>query len=531
MPATGAMPVSSSSVGPIHLGNDELLPPCEGPAPRPCSTPEAPEGETGATRYRLAPGLDITEGGDGGTLYCLKPLMALRLNRTGLALLSRLMPDKSQTATELAADVSGLSPSEAATFLDTLVARRLLARRPAAPARWPSVQVIVAARGRPAATRACVDSLLALDYPPDRLGIVVVDDASEPPLGPVLAGLPVQLLRLETNVGQSAARNLAAAAAEADLLAFIDNDCTAGPAWLAELVPHLRDPAVAAVGGRVLAPAPSGPVAAYEAARSPLDMGAAPGEVGPREAVAYVPSCNLLVRRDALLAVGGFAADMRVGEDVDLVWRLIDAGGRATYAAAGPVTHDHRVRLGDLLGRRADYAASEAALQQRHPVHGRVLFLPRTVLACLAALALLPVAPLGGLAVLLLVALLVGAEAIGKHRRLARLGVSVPLRRLARPLLRAHGAALYHLGRDVGRYHGLPLLALALLWWPLLPAAALLLLLPPLVDWLRLRPAVSLPVFAGLHGLEMAAYQAGVWRGCLARGRWRPLLPGIRWRR
>ena len=36
----------------------------------------------------------------------------------------------------------------------------------------------------------------------------------------------------------------------------------------------------------------------------------------------YVPTCNLLVRRDAYLAAGGMREDLRFGEDVDLCWRL-----------------------------------------------------------------------------------------------------------------------------------------------------------------------------------------------------------------
>ncbi|MFO1119122.1 MAG: glycosyltransferase [Rhodospirillales bacterium] len=100
------------------------------------------------------------------------------------------------------------------------------------PAVWPSVSIIVAAHGRHAATRACITSLLALDYPGGPCEIIVVDDASEPPLAPALDGLPIRLIRVEQNIGQSAARNRAAADAQGDLLAFIDNDCVAEPDWL-----------------------------------------------------------------------------------------------------------------------------------------------------------------------------------------------------------------------------------------------------------------------------------------------------------
>ncbi len=493
--------------------------------------PPARPAPPGGARYRLPPDMALIPGREGGTLCSLRPLIALRLNAVGTALVSGLSANEGRTAAALAAGVPGLPPPDAAAFLDGLARRRLLVREPAAPAAWPPVCIIIAAHGRPAATRACVVSLLALDYPRDLVEIVVVDDASDPPLAEALGGLPVRLLRLERNVGQSAARNLAAAEAEGELLAFIDNDCSADPGWLRALVPYFDDPDIAVVGGRVVAPPPDGTVAAFEAVRSPLDMGATGAAVGPREAVAYLPTCNLLVRRDVLLALGGFAADMRVGEDVDFVWRVLDGGARAHYAATGDVTHDHRTRLNALLRRRADYGGSEADLDRRHPRHGRVMHLPRTGLAALAALALGPVAwPAAG-ALMLLAVVLVAIELAGKHRRVRRMGLPVPAARLAASVLREHGASLYHLGNDVTRYYGLPLAALALLLPPLLPVVAVLLLVPPACDHRRLKPALSLPAFAGLFWLEMAAYQIGVWRGCLARRRWRPLLPAFRWRR
>jgi mycofactocin glycosyltransferase len=491
----------------------------------------APALARAGVRYRLASQVDvIPDEAGGGMLFSWRPLLALRLNGHGVALVSGLSASQGLTLSEVAARVPEVSPVAAAEFVQDLERRRLLVREPAAPAVWPAVSIIVAAHGRPAATRACVQSLLALDYPGERIEIIVVDDASDPPLDGALADLPVRLLRLEDNIGQSAARNLAAAEAEGALLAFTDNDCVASPGWLRDLVPYFGDPDIAIVGGRVVAPPPTGAVAAFEAVRSPLDMGASRGPVGPREAVAYLPTCNLMVRRDVLLACGGFAAEMRVGEDVDFAWRVLQTGARVHYAAAGTITHDHRARLGALLRRRADYGSSEADLQGRHPRNGRIMHLPRAGLLALAALTAFPVAWPAGAALALLAVGVVMVALIGKQRRLRRLGLAVSSARLGASILREQAAALYHLGHDVTRYYGLPLAALAALWPPLAPATALLMLVPPVCDHRRLKPSLSLAVFIGLYWLEMAAYQLGVWRGCLARRCLRPLLPLIRWR-
>lgn len=479
-------------------------------------------------RYALQPGLELLPDADSGVLLSLQPLVAIRLNAQAYRLLACL--DGGGTATDLATRLPELPLTDIMTFLDTLTHRRLLTRQPVAPLHWPAVSIIIPAHGRPAATRACVMSLLALDYPPERIELIVVDDASDPPLAPALAGLPVRLLRQETNIGQSAARNLAAGAARGALLAFIDNDCVADPAWLRTLVPHIDSPAISIVGGRVLAPPPDGPVAAFEAVRSPLDMGACGGEVGHAEAVAYMPTCNLVVRRDVLLTVGGFAAEMRLGEDVDFIWRVLRAGGRARYVPEATIIHDHRVQVGALLRRRAAYGSSEADLQRRHPAGRRVMVLPVVVLSLVLASVVWAAAWPVSLFLVTLATIGFLAQTGQKLRQVRQSRVRLPRWRVIRAVLLAHGASLYHLSAHVTRYYSLPLLAAGLVWPALLPAAVVLFLVPPVVDHHRRRPRVSLPRFIGLYWLEMAAYQVGVWRGCRTWWTLRPLLPILRLR-
>lgn len=474
-------------------------------------------------RYRLNQGLELRPSAAGGTLLSTRPLVALRLNQQAFTTLTSL--NGGSTAQELVAAHPELSLPTTTNFLDSLARRRLLIKLAAPPERLPSVTAIVPAHGRPEATRACVESLLAQNYPAELLEVIVVDDASTPPLAPALAGLPIRLLRQDENIGQSAARNHAAELARGAVLAFLDNDCVATPDWLRTLVAALDEPGVDIAGGRVLAPPPEGPVAAFEATRSPLDMGPVSGPVGPDEPISYMPSCNLVIRRSLLLRIGGFDPAMRLGEDVDLIWRALATGAQARYVAGGAVVHHHRVRLGALLRRRADYASSEADLQRRHPAGRRTMALPRMALALLAALVAIWSAPaLAGLLGAGIATAL--AHEIGrKQRDLRQHGVHLPWGRVSAAVLLQHRAAFYHLGANVTRYYSLPLLALALLWRPLLPALLLLCLTPPVLDYYRLRPRLALPFFVSLYWLELGAYQVGVWRGCRERRTLRPLAP------
>ena len=92
----------------------------------------------------------------------------------------------------------------------------------------------------------------------------------------------------------------------------------------------------------------------------------------PRSRVAYLPSAAMLARVGALrgLAGPGFDPHLPIGEDVDLVWRLHDAGWRVRYQPAARVGHDHRTQPWAWLARKARYGTSAAPLAARHP--GRV---------------------------------------------------------------------------------------------------------------------------------------------------------------
>ena len=91
----------------------------------------------------------------------------------------------------------------------------------------------------------------------------------------------------------------------------------------------------------------------------------------------------MIVRRDAL-PVDPFDPALRYGEDVDLIWRLLDAGWRVRYDPSVVVAHEER----DPLRRRFRYGTSAAPLTQRHPgklTHVVVRPWPAATLALLAA--------------------------------------------------------------------------------------------------------------------------------------------------
>ncbi len=381
------------------------------------------------------------------------------------------------------------------------------------------VTVVVPVRDRHAELARCLAGLTDLPR------VIVVDDGSADAaaIARVAARSGARVLRREVNGGPGAARNIGLAAAQTPLVAFLDSDCVPGPGWLDRLLPHFADPSVGAVAPRI-APAEAGLtwLARYEGASSTLDMGARASIVRPGSRVPYVPGAALVVRKDA--AGAGFAEDMRVGEDVDFVWRLAAFGWRVRYEPDAVVPHQHRVRLGPWFARRKDYGTSAAALELRHPGAVRPLRVSGwTALAWLAALSGRPVA---GAAV-------TAAGTALLARRLARLTGEPwpgPAARTAWALAaRLVGGGTFAAGRPLGS-------AMSRTWWPVaLPAAvavrrarlplAALVLAPPLLDWLDRRPPLDPARYVTARLLDDLAYSLGVWQGCAQRRTIRPLLP------
>lgn len=151
-------------------------------------------------------------------------------------------------------------------------------------------------------------------------------------------------------------------------MAFLDSDVVPRRGWLEALLGHFCDPAVALVAPRIVGMSDEGNlVARYEAIRSSLDLGGCEAPVVPYGKVAYVPSAAIICRCSTLRELDGFDEALQSGEDVDLCWRLVDAGSRLRYEPIAQVAHDHRIDLRNWVARKAFYGGSAAPLSARHP--------------------------------------------------------------------------------------------------------------------------------------------------------------------
>jgi mycofactocin system glycosyltransferase len=433
------------------------------------------------------------------------PLRLYRVTSSGDGLLARLRAPGAVVVAETAAEAGLLdrlcAAGAAHPVPDPAVARPVAAQ----------VTLVVPVRDRPEALArlfAALEDLGADDRP---TAVVIVDDGSCDPSVParLAADHGGVVVRLDGR-GPGAARNAGAAAATSEVLAFVDSDCRPSPGWLPALLAHLGDDRVAVVAPRVRSASGPGRRARYERSRSPLDLGPRPGRVAPLTRVAYVPAAALVVRADAFCGLGGFDEALRWGEDVDLVWRAVEAGHVVRYEPASSVEHDPRGNWPGWLRQRVDYGASAAPLDRRHPgVVAPAVMSPWSAAAWTAAVAGHPV---------------VGAAvALGSATALARRLGDVPPRRSLRLALAGHLGA----GRQLAR-------AGVRTWWPLLAAGAVFSRrarrLAGLAVAVHLATTPGMPAERALAVVDDMAYGAGVWAGVVRERRPGALAPRLsRW--
>ncbi len=380
-----------------------------------------------------------------------------------------------------------------------------------------SVTVVVPVYGRPVA----LDRLLASIGSQHQ--VIVVDDCSPEPeqIQDVAEKHNVRLLRLAVNGGPARARNEGLRHTTTPYVAFADSDIVIETNAIATLLKHFNDPRVAMAGPRVLG-LDEGEgmnwIERYEEARSALDLGFYPATVRPRSPVSWLPGAFLLARTDALGE--GFTSGSRVGEDVDLVWRLVEQGWRVRFEPEARVWHEHRQTVYDWLSRKAFYGTSAHALALRHSeAIAPAVFAPWSVAVVAATLCQRPWSVPAAGAITIFAGWQISRK-LGRSEHPVRVAAGLT----ARGLLAAQTQTMALFVRH---------------WWPLAVTASLFsrrlrraLVLSCLIDALweyrRTRPQLDPFRFALARRLDDLAYGAGVWYSALKGRSLRCLLPDVR---
>jgi mycofactocin system glycosyltransferase len=483
-------------------------------------------GKSEMMRYRLRPPVRVQEKNGGLFLLSNFPLKAMILNASWRPVFDRLSRGDWVLGEEISQRMTTANPQKVESFLEHLVRKGYLEQKglPALPD-FPLVSVIVPVRNRANDIAACLQSLLRLRYPPEKLDLIVVDDASEDGTSEVISTFPVHCISMAKRSQASFCRNVGAQQAKGEILAFTDSDCQADALWLRELVPAFREPGIGVVGGVVDSVFEAKAVDRYEKVKSSLHMGRWFRRSEQTDRLFYVPSCNLLTRKDLFVELGGFRADLHVGEDVDYCWRVQDRGYEVEYRPRGKISHRHRNSLWGFCSRRFDYGTSEPLLQHLHRSRAKILLLPlaASLFWVLAALSLWHATG----ALFALCGLLALIDSGAALQKLKTRGIPGRVPEALFAVLRSYLAFFFYACAFVSRYY--------LLWTPALipffPKVGTALvaahLLSSMGEYVIKKPRLDFFSFLFLFSLEQVSYQAGVWCECARQRFFAPVNPRL----
>jgi GT2 family glycosyltransferase len=220
----------------------------------------------------------------------------------------------------------------------------------------PDVSIVIPSYNGKEHLAPLLGSLRELDYPGDRLEIVLVDDASTDGTAELVTEQysEVRLVRNEQNRHFAYTVNRGAREAKGEYVVFLNNDTRSDPGLVKAFVETLdSDPGCRAVAARILDW--DGGTIIYNGAyanfagkgfeeQCPVDSPEA-GQYRPSQLLACGGA--MLVHRQTFLELGGF--DQAYGiyyEDLDFGWRLNLAGHRVCFCPKAIVYHHLHAFMG-----------------------------------------------------------------------------------------------------------------------------------------------------------------------------------------
>jgi mycofactocin system glycosyltransferase len=332
--------------------------------------------------------------------------------------------------------------------------------------------------------------------------VLLIDDGSTIPLADINGA---RVIRREVAGGPAAARNTAIDFVTSSITFFLDADTSLADDSWTKLLAHFEDSSVGVVAPRIASEPGATLLHRYEASESPLDLGSEPARIRKNSRVSYVPTAALMIRTDLLREHRGFDESLRYGEDVDLVWRLLEADVVCRYEPAVTVHHSPRASLLDAWKQRVSYGSAAAPLDQRHRGAATPLRINRWSAGAWGTLA-------SGYP---LIGLIIGAASTVALER--KISSQPDSRQLA---LRLAGRGNIHAGRVIAQ-------AMTRTWWPIALLLSLCsrrarrvtcaaIVLPSLMSWFTKKPKVDPVSYCALKLADDVAYGTGVWKGVIA---------------
>jgi biofilm PGA synthesis N-glycosyltransferase PgaC len=238
---------------------------------------------------------------------------------------------------------------------------------------WPAVTIIIPAYNAARTIARSVSSCLSLDYPREKLRIVVIDDGSTDKTLSALAPFrrKISVIRRKRNGGKAAALNQAIKQVKTPFVCCLDADSFFSPGSLKALVGEFTEE-TGAVASSMKVDSPRSPLERIQ--RLEYFFSIYLRELMTRlDALYVVPGPGSVYRTSVLRKVGGFDED-NLTEDMDIAFRIKEAGWGISSSPDGESTTLAPSSLSGLTRQRMRWYAGYF---QNVEKHRKFLFNPK----------------------------------------------------------------------------------------------------------------------------------------------------------
>jgi len=194
---------------------------------------------------------------------------------------------------------------------------------------YPRVSVIVVARNEEKILRDCLDSIFAMDYPKEKMEVILVDGLSTDRTRDIAAEYDVKIVTNPDKV-LVAGYNKGYESSTGDLLAYCDADCVVDKDWVPNAIKYFQNPAVGAIGGPMKVPRGtdfSAAVGYFFGLASFLGLSFHIQKLShPAKKTVHIPSCNIILTREAFASMFPIVWNESQGCDLEMSRKLLQNG-------------------------------------------------------------------------------------------------------------------------------------------------------------------------------------------------------------
>jgi len=218
----------------------------------------------------------------------------------------------------------------------------------------PKVSVIVSSMNNEETIEECLQALVAQNYPKESMEIILIDGGSKDRTVQIAKKYPVKIY--QTSLNCPAAYNYAQKVTGYPLLGFVDSDAKVEADWLRKLVAHINELDVGGVSGSIDTWNKDNPWArsiGYELKKRYQRIGKYTGRIA---------TMNLLLKREVIEKVGGWAEDMPSQYDTEFGYRLALKGYKIAYVPSSVCYHYNRPTLQKFYRQQFQYGKNTLRL-------------------------------------------------------------------------------------------------------------------------------------------------------------------------